>query len=650
VSNEVDISVVIVNYNVKHFIEQCLHSVYKAVKNFKVEIFVVDNNSVDGSCPLIKQKFPNVILIENKDNVGFSKANNQAIYQAKGKYVLILNPDTVLQENTLQTCFDFMEQRPDAGSSTVMMIDGKGNFLPESKRGLPTPKVSFFKIFGLTALFPKSKIFGRYYLGHLSKNENHEIEVLPGAFMFTKKEALDKVGAFDENFFMYGEDIDLSYRIQNGGYKNYYIADTKIIHYKGESTKKGSFNYVLIFYKAMIIFAKKHFAKKNAQLYIFFINLAIYLRAFLSLLKRIWDQTILPVLDMSIIYSGFLFFIPFWGKQNFGDESYYPPDFLYHIVPAYVVIWFFSILLSGGYNKPVKPQRAFRGILIGTIFILMAYALLPENLRYSRMLIIIGGVWAMFASLLVRGILSLLNLSSLKIKFVEGNKKILVVANNKESERIEEILHHAEIKSELVGRITIEEESQESIGNIEQLEEVVRVNKIDEIVFGSESLDSEQIMQHMLKFSNQNVDFKIAPPQSFSIIGSNSINTAGELYTVNIESIGKPINRFKKRVFDVVAGIVILILSPVLIFATKRGFYNRLLYVIVGKRTWIGYLSKDTNIENLPKLQKSILQLPFHGLSGTFTDVNLSKINITYAKNYKVSTDFKILVQNLRNI
>ncbi len=647
---QVDISVVIVNYNVKHFIEQCLHSVYKAAKNFTIEVFVVDNNSVDGSCPLIKQKFPQVKLIENKDNAGFSKANNQAIHQSNGKYVLILNPDTVLQENTLQVCFGFMEEHPEAGSSTVMMIDGKGNFLPESKRGLPTPRVSFFKIFGLTALFPKSKIFGRYYLGHLSKEKNAEIEILPGAYMFVKKETFDKVGAFDENFFMYGEDIDLSYRIIKGGYKNYYIADTKIIHYKGESTKKGSFNYVLIFYTAMIIFAKKHFAKKNAQLYIFFINLAIYLRAFLSLLKRIWVKTILPILDIGITYLGLFLFIPLWGKHHFSEPDYYPPDFLYVVVPSYVLVWFFAILLSGGYSQPIKPLKVFRGIIAGTFFILMGYALLPESMRYSRILIIFGGIWALFGALLIRGLFSLLNFSWLKINFLEANKKILIVANIDESRRIVNIIQHADIKSDIVGRIAIDNNTQDSIGKIEQLEEVVRVNKIDEIVFGSESMESEHIIQHMLKFSNQNVDFKIAPPESFSIIGSNSINTAGELYTVNIESIGKPINKIKKRLFDVSSGIIFFILSPILVLLNKKGFFKRLFLVIIGKKTWVGYIQNDNNIKNLPPLKEAILQLPVITLNTGYKDLNPSKINIAYAKNYRFFTDFKILLQNFRGI
>ena len=256
------LSVVIVNYNVKYFLEQCLHSVFKAGQGIAMEVFVVDNNSVDGSVQMIKEKFSQVILIENKDNKGFAKANNQAIDRSTSEYVLLLNPDTVVEENTFRQIIDFMDTHPDAGGLGVKMVDGKGHFLPESKRGLPTPAVAFYKIFGFSSLFPKSKTFGRYHLGFLDKNEIHEVEILSGAFMLLRKSVLDKIGLLDESFFMYGEDIDLSYRIIKAGYKNYYFPKTRIIHYKGESTKKSSVNYVFVFYNAMIIFARKHFSQK----------------------------------------------------------------------------------------------------------------------------------------------------------------------------------------------------------------------------------------------------------------------------------------------------------------------------------------------------------------------------------------------------
>ncbi|MBK6837941.1 MAG: glycosyltransferase family 2 protein [Bacteroidetes bacterium] len=264
------LSVVIVNYNVKYFLEQCLHSVQKAAGGIETEIWVVDNNSVDGSVEMVREKFPSVKIIANTDNKGFSKANNQAIHLSTGDYVLLLNPDTVVEEDTFRKMLQFMDAHPDAGGLGVKMIDGTGKFLPESKRGLPTPTVAFYKIFGLSALFPKSKTFGKYHLGYLDQNAINPVDVLAGAFMLIRKDVLQKIGLLDEDFFMYGEDIDLSYRITKAGYKNYYFPDARIIHYKGESTKKSSVNYVFVFYNAMIIFAKKHFSKSNASLFYLF--------------------------------------------------------------------------------------------------------------------------------------------------------------------------------------------------------------------------------------------------------------------------------------------------------------------------------------------------------------------------------------------
>ncbi|HQB79301.1 MAG TPA: glycosyltransferase family 2 protein, partial [Tenuifilaceae bacterium] len=327
------LSVIIVNYNVKYFLEQCLISVFKAVKGIDAEVWVVDNASADGSCQMVKERFPKVKLIENHNNVGFSVANNQAIRLSTGKYILLLNPDTVVQEDTFTKCIAFMESHPEAGSMTVRMIDGKGTFLPESKRALPSPMVSFYKIFGLSRLFPRSKTFARYHLGHLDPNLTHSIEILPGAYMLMRKEALDVTGLLDETFFMYGEDIDLSYRILKAGYKNYYYPETTIIHYKGESTKKGSINYVLIFYKAMAIFAQKHFSKKNARLYILIIYIAIYFRAFASIVSRLAKRLALPLADTLLISTGVTLLVSFWEQYRFGTSEAYPNQLLWVMIP-----------------------------------------------------------------------------------------------------------------------------------------------------------------------------------------------------------------------------------------------------------------------------------------------------------------------------
>jgi GT2 family glycosyltransferase len=279
------LSVIIINYNVKYFLEQCLLSVKKAIKNINGEIIVIDNNSTDESFSFFQNRFPEVHFIWNKTNNGFAKANNQALKIAKGEYILFLNPDTIVPEDCFEKCIDFIKK--ENGALGVKMLDGAGNFLKESKRVFPSPLTSFYKLSGLAKLFPQSKTFSKYHLGYLNENENHEVDVLAGAFMMIPKKILNITGGFDEQFFMYGEDIDLSYRIQKSGFRNFYFAGSSIIHFKGESTKKESLNYVKMFYKAMSIFVKKHYRGSSSGLFIFFIHIAIFLRASFSAIRRL---------------------------------------------------------------------------------------------------------------------------------------------------------------------------------------------------------------------------------------------------------------------------------------------------------------------------------------------------------------------------
>lgn len=250
------------------------------------EIIVIDNHSGDGSSEFFKNRFPSVTFLWNETNSGYAKANNQALKIARGAYILFLNPDTIIPEDCLEKSIDFIRSNKDEVALGIKMIDGSGHFLKESKRAFPSPITSFYKLAGLSHLFPHSKTFAKYHLGNLSENKNNEVDVLAGAFMMIPKNILENTGGFDEDFFMYGEDIDLSYRIQQAGFKNFYFAESCILHFKGESTKKDSVNYVKMFYNAMSIFVKKHYGSKKAGLYSFFLHTAIFLRGSLSAISK----------------------------------------------------------------------------------------------------------------------------------------------------------------------------------------------------------------------------------------------------------------------------------------------------------------------------------------------------------------------------
>jgi GT2 family glycosyltransferase len=279
---KVQLSIIIVNYNSKKLTEQCLVSVDKAITGINAEIIVVDNNSTDGSKEYLQPKFINIKFIFNDTNLGFAKACNRGFKISSGNYALFLNPDTILTETCLKDCISFFETHTDAGAVGVRMLDDKGIFLKESKRGLPSPSASFYKLFGLTAMFPGSKTFGKYYVGHLPENENNPVDVLSGAFMMIKREVFEKVNGFDEAFFMYGEDIDLSLRITQLGYKNYYLGKTCVTHLKGGSTTYN-YKYVRDFYGAMNLFVKKHYSEKSIM-YRSFLYTGIGLRKMLAMI------------------------------------------------------------------------------------------------------------------------------------------------------------------------------------------------------------------------------------------------------------------------------------------------------------------------------------------------------------------------------
>ncbi|NJM79488.1 MAG: glycosyltransferase family 2 protein [Flavobacterium sp.] len=299
------LSVIILNYNVRYFLEQCVLSVQKALENIDPnasgEIIVIDNNSSDDSCQMMKSRFPNVKLIENKSNLGFPKGNNIGVAKAKGEYICILNPDTVVSENTFTKILNFCHTEPvevlNTGIIGCKLIDGTGNFLPESKRGVPTPWVAFTKIFGLYKIFPKSSWFTKYYAQNISENESGKVDILVGAFMMMKRSLYLEVGGFDEECFMYSDDIDLSYMVLQKGYQNYYRADTTVIHYKGESTVRDG-TYMKRFREAMQFFYKKHF--KKSVVFDFMMKLGSF--AF-ALLKKNQQKEVSKKIDKYVVFT-----------------------------------------------------------------------------------------------------------------------------------------------------------------------------------------------------------------------------------------------------------------------------------------------------------------------------------------------------------
>lgn len=647
-----ELSVIIVNFNVKYFIEQCLLSCKKALSGIEGEIIIIDNNSVDGSVSMIKEKFSELMLIENSQNFGFSKSVNQGIKKASGKFILLLNPDTVVEENTFRKSIEFMETHPETGALGVKMIDGKGKFLPESKRSMPTPSVAFYKIFGFSKLFPRSNTFARYNLGFLSPDKINEVEILPGAYMLIRKKVLDQVGLLDEDFFMYGEDIDLSYRILQQGYKNYYYPETTIIHYKGESTKKGSLNYVLMFYNAMLIFANKHFTKRKSRLFSFMIWIAIYFRAALSVIRRIVEKSFLPLLDIILIYSGYLLLTPLWESIKLTKGTNYPPEFLHFVVPAYVVIWVLSNYINGAYDKPYRLLRVFTGIIIGTILILIIYALLPLQLRFSRALIFLGATWAILSTSLIRILLNYINAKYFKL-YKRAGKKILIVGKEEENEKVSNLILKSNVKPNSVSFVAAPGSKMNSsfIGKFDQLDEIIKINKIDEIIFCAKDIEANEIITKMIELSDCQVEFKIAPTSNFSVIGSNSTYSIDNPYLIEVNAISLPRNKRIKRLFDIVTSVIFLVAYPLFFLIIKHplGFFRNIVKVLGGTRTWVGYSIRKSETSKISPSQKAGILTPGDGYNSSDNGFEgLPEIYLNYANNYRISNDILIILKNFK--
>ncbi|MBK5284501.1 MAG: glycosyltransferase, partial [Bacteroidia bacterium] len=512
-----------------------------------------------------------------------------------------------------------------------------------------------------------SKTFGKYHLSFLNSEEINRVDVLSGACMFLRKSALEKSGSLDEDYFMYGEDIDLSYRILKAGYHNYYFPEARIIHYKGESTKKSSVNYVFMFYRAMIVFAKKHFSSRHAFMFSFLINMAIYFRAAVAIINRTWQKIFFPVLDAAFLYTG-IYLLQIWWSKNLVVK--YPPEFFLYALPSYIIIWTVTIFFSGGYDKPVRISKIVRGIASGTLIILVIYALLPENYRFSRALILLGSVWAIISTSTLRFILNLF--SDRKFSLDKGEfKRLLIAGSVEESRRVLSLLNLAGSKTNFVGYVdpgddsgavhgnSIDDFLQYHLGGIGRLRDIAEVYRADEIIFCAADISSQLIIASMSQITGHDIDFKIAPPESMYIIGSHSIDNPGELYVVDVNAISRPVNRRNKRVFDLMISFSLLPFSPVLIFFQKHpdGFFSNVVNVIAGRRTWVGYSNASVVIKEmkplaatLPSIRKGIIS-PADAVESRIADVkNSEKLDLLYAKDYHVYRDFQIILKCWREL
>ncbi len=617
------------------------------MKNIDGEIIVVDNNSTDGTRDFFLHKFNDVNFIWNHKNDGFAKANNKALAKASGDYILFLNPDTIVPEDCFEKCIAFIEEKKESVALGIKMIDGSGKFLKESKRDFPSPMTSLYKLTGLARLFPHSKTFAKYYLGHLDRNKNHEVAVLAGAFMMIPKKLLNAIGSFDERFFMYGEDIDLSYRIQVAGLKNFYFAESSIIHFKGESTKRGRLNYVRMFYKAMSVFAQKHYGSTKAGLYNFFIQAAILLGAGLAALAQILRWIGLKFIDAAIILMSF-WFIKYLWNGFVKREVNYSPNMLIIAFPVFTAIFLASSYFAGLYDNGYRQSRLNKSTLVAILVILSVYSLLPESLRFSRGILLFGSLMAFI-------IMSIVRMLMLKWKVfengVENNKinETIIAGTEAEFDEVTALLENAGMQERVLGRIETEKtQERKSMGNLDELSGLLKKYPVKEIIFCQGSLSYKEIIESILMLPGQ-TRFKIYTSFTHTLIGSEKKNAIGKSISNELKyQLGNPVSRRNKSLLDVTLSFFFIITFPVhFIFKKHPGsFFRNVFDVLIRRKTWIGYALEEID---LPPLKKGILTstgLP--ATLNTLSNKNLRAADVTYAKRFNYLIDLRLLWLNYK--
>lgn len=642
------LSVIIVNYNVRHFIEQCLCSVQKAL-GAEGEIIVVDNASSDQSMEYLVPRFPRVRFIASPTNDGFAKACNKGWKEAKGDYLLFLNPDTIVPEDCFAKCLAFMDANPDAGGLGVKMLDGSGHFLRESKRAFPSPVTSFYKLVGLSALFPHSAVFSKYHLGGLDENKNHVVDVLAGAFMLIRREVLEKTGGFDEIFFMYGEDVDLSYRIQKAGYKNYYFAETSILHFKGESTRKGSMNYVRMFYKAMSVFVKKHYGGSRAGFFNAFIQLAIWIKAGMTATAQFIRKIGLPLIDASVIFLSFWLVKNIWN-QYVRTDTVYQNKLLLVAFPVYTVCYLVAAYYAGLYDRWYRKSGLIRSTLAATIFLLAGYALLPEHLRFSRAIILFGALLAFILITIQRWLFTQLGVLS-SAENADEYATTLVAGNTDEYESVMKIMRASGQHQRVLGRVAVDEKDDTAAGQWKYVDQLTATIPFRELICCEGRLSFTEIIQFTAAGPHR-FNIKIHAAGSDSVVGSHSKDSSGEALTNEAGfRIADPYYRRQKRLVDVVVSLFGLLLFPVSLFLVKNPFrfWSYCIDVLIARKTWVGYAGANSN---LPPLKPGVL-----GSNGVPASVkiqlpaeNLSRIDYWYARDYEPAVDLQLIRKSFRRL
>lgn len=653
-----ELSIIIVNYNVKEFLQNLVHSLQKAVSKINHEIIVVDNASDDGSVEFIREKFPQINLIVNQTNLGFSKANNVALKAARGKFILLINPDTIVSEDTITKMIEFLSEHTDAGLAGCKILNPDGSLQLACRRSFPGPWTSFCKVTGLSTLFPKSKLFAKYNLTYLDENSTYEVDAISGSFMMMKREVYEKVGGFDEQFFMYGEDLDLCYRIQKNGYKVYYYSGTQIIHYKGESTKRSSLDETKIFYDAMHLFVKKHFS--SFYLIEVILRSAIGFRKFFAFLgqrKLVFIGIILDIIFFNIsLISAEKLYLRFTSWKGFPEFSY--PLILVIPVSIHILI----AALIGVYRKNSFSILKNSGAIVISFFIISSLTFFFKQFAYSRAVVIITYIFLLISLAGWRIILKLFFKVGLEI--APSSKKTLIVGTNKTAIMIADKLQKKFIDDHIIqGLIGYSHkdignaiEGYDIVGSLDNINKLIIDKKINEVIFSPDELSYNQMMSIVSHNTSAGVDFKLIGSNLDFLVGKASVSVLDDIPLIDLNlNISSPISRFVKSLMDFTFGSFALIfIYPLIYLISKvdnkesdfRKFILGIPSIFNGRVSLVGPQKQS---------EESKTFLGKKGLTGLWylegdSAVSSEKLDLIYARNQNIWLDLEILGKTFNNM
>ena len=650
-----DVSVIIVSYNVRDYLHQALVSLNKSLKKYSSEIIVVDNASDDGSVDMVRKRFPKVKLIENKENVGFARANNSALKIANGKYLFLINPDTLVQEDTVKVLYDFMEAHPDAGMVGCKILNPDGTLQLPCRRSFPTPWVAFTKIFGLSSLFPESKIFGKYNITYKSPDETYPVDAISGSCMFLRRAVYEQVGGLDEDFYLYGEDLDWCYRIKKGEWQIYYVHSTQIIHYKGESTKRSNIDELSAFYEAMRIYVEKHYS--FAPFLVLLLKLSIAIVSFVASLSAFIQTYAVAIIDAVCIALSVLL-----AELIRRGRLFVFPTYAYTIIyPVPILLTITLLAFFGVYTKRKMSLTHSALAVITSYVILSALAAFFKQYAFSRALILYSGI---FSVILLPGWRFLYRMvGKYNSNPALWQRRAIILGTGKSStELVQKIRHQPASGYNIIGFVSpththIGENilGVPVISSVDSLRKVIREYNITDVIFAPHSIPYKQMLTIISDHQTEGVVFHMVPGTLEVLVGKASVEMLDEVPLVELSyNINKPLNRFTKRAFDILCSLFLLLtVYPIFVILRKENksvFVQNIPKVLIGKYSLVG---REINEQVLVETKSPTPYLGKPGLTGivqllsdkSLTEKEKEQYEIYYARNQSISVDVEILMK-----